>query len=112
MPNSDESIRDWHVGHRSEVVDPGSMEILHDTASLTVIYIAIIEPIALLLCGIIRSKDSIHSRRCSTTHEAASGKPRPSLRPVENYVKSLLYNDLVIDASQAVASSIIVERVG
>jgi len=36
----------------------------------------------------------------------------PSLRPVENYVKSLLYNDLVIDASQAVASSIIVERVG
>ena len=47
-------------------------------------------------------------------HFSASncGKPSPSARTVENYVKFLLYDNLVVDASQAIASSIIVERVG
>ena len=47
-------------------------------------------------------------------HFSASnrGKPSPSPRTVENYVKFLLYDNLVVNASQAVASSIIVERVG
>src|SRR4029434_10307831 len=45
-------------------------------------------------------------------HETGCGKPSPSLRTVENYVKFLLYDNLVVDASQAVASSIIVEGVG
>src|SRR6185436_2386498 len=44
--------------------------------------------------------------------ETARGKPSPSLRTVENYVKFLLYDNLVVAASQAVASSIIVACVG
>ena len=41
-----------------------------------------------------------------------SAAASPSLRTVENYFKFLLYDNLVVDAFQAVASSIIVERVG
>ena len=71
----------------------------------------IIEPIALMRYHPIE-RFNLFSQMLHNITEAASGNPTPSLRPVENYVKLLLYNNLVIDASQAVASGIIIERVG
>ena len=55
---------------------------------------------------------SYQSESISPHDETARKEPSPSLRAVENYAEFLLYDNLVVDASQAVAGSIIVERVG